>query len=107
MKLKGYITVLICLFFLVQLDAQEKRKFKIHTVAFYNLENLFDTINDPSKYDEASPIMEMNFNRGEIYKKKVANMAKVISEIGVDVTRNSPALIGVAEVENREVLEDR
>ncbi len=106
MKLKGYITVLICLFFLVQLDAQEKRKFKIHTVAFYNLENLFDTINDPSKYDEASPIMEMNFNRGEIYKKKVANMAKVISEIGVDVTRNSPALIGVAEVENREVLED-
>ena len=34
-----------------------EKKFKVHTVAFYNLENLFDTINDISKRDEASPIM--------------------------------------------------
>ena len=47
-----------------------EKKFKVHTVAFYNLENLFDTINDISKRDEASPIMEMKFNRSEVYKKK-------------------------------------
>ncbi|MFD1161599.1 endonuclease/exonuclease/phosphatase family protein [Hwangdonia seohaensis] len=86
-------------------NAQEK-KFKIHTVAFYNLENLFDTINDPNKFDEFSPMMELKTNRAAIYKKKVKNMARVIADIGADVTNNAPAIIGVSEVENREVLED-
>lgn len=86
--------------------SQEKKKFKIHTIAFYNLENLFDTINDPNKFDEASPIMEMRANVGEVYKKKVKNMARVISEIGAEATGNAPVVIGVAEVENRKVLED-
>ena len=63
---------------------QNERKFNIHTIAFYNLENLFDTINDINKDDEKSPIMEIKYNRGEIYKIKLANMAKVISEIGTD-----------------------
>lgn len=98
----------ICLISLLSLtiQAQEKRKFKVHTIAFYNVENLFDTINDPNKFDEASPIMEMNFNREEVYKKKVQNMARVISEIGADVSNNTPAIIGLAEVENRQVIED-
>jgi len=87
-------------------NAQEQRKFKVHTIAFYNVENLFDTINDTQKFDEASPIMEMKFNREATYKKKVKNMSRVISEIGADVSKNSPAIIGIAEVENREVIED-
>ncbi|MEM9679183.1 MAG: endonuclease/exonuclease/phosphatase family protein [Bacteroidota bacterium] len=86
--------------------SQEEKRFKIHTIAFYNLENLFDTINDPLKYDEASPIMEMKADVNEAYKKKVKNMARVVSDIGSDLANNSPALIGVAEVENRQVLED-
>ena len=86
--------------------SQDKRKFKVHTIAFYNVENLFDTINDTQKFDEASPIMEMSFNREEVYEKKVKNMARVISEIGSDVSKNSPAIIGIAEVENRKVIED-
>ena len=87
--------------------AQEnKRNFKIHTVAFYNLENLFDTINDQNKNDEASPIMEIRFNRGEIYREKVSNMANVISQIGFDVTKRPPSILGICEVENRAVVED-
>ena len=85
------------------LNGQEKKTYKIHTVAFYNLENLFDTINDPTKFDEASPMMELKTNRESSYKKKVRNMAHVISEIGLDVTNNSPAIIGVSEVENRAI----
>ncbi len=96
------IFIILC----ISVEAQEKRKFKVHTIAFYNVENLFDTINDPNKFDEASPIMEMNFNRQEVYKKKVKNMARVISEIGADVSNNAPAIIGLAEVENRQVIED-
>lgn len=50
---------------------QKKGKsYKIRTVAFYNLENLFDTINDVNKNDEASPIMEMKGNRSIGQTKK-------------------------------------
>lgn len=98
--------LLLFLLITTSIQSQEKKKFKVHTIAFYNLENLFDTINDPNKFDEASPIMEMKANVGEVYKKKVRNMARVIADIGSDVTRNTPAVIGVSEVENRKVLED-
>lgn len=87
----------------------QKKKVKINSVAFYNLENLFDTINDPTKNDEASPMMEIKKNRAEIYWKKVANMARVLSEIGTNDKlgfNRSPALIGVAEIENKDVLVD-
>ncbi len=100
----GFLLCFLLLF--TSAAGQDKRQFKIHTVAFYNLENLFDTINDPNKYDEASPIMELNYNRSGIYKKKVQNMARVLSEIGADISRNSPAIIGLAEIENRDVIED-
>ena len=86
--------------------AQKEKRFKIQTIAFYNLENLFDTINDPLKYDEASPMMEMKANRSEVYKKKIKNMARVVANIGSDKANNSPAIIGVCEIENRDVLED-
>lgn len=92
---------------LSNITAQEnKRNFKIHTVAFYNLENLFDTINDVNKNDEASPIMEIRFNRGKIYREKVSNMAEVVSQIGFDVTKRPPSIVGICEVENRMVVED-
>lgn len=105
-SLKFNLIVMFLLAF-ISINAQEKKKFKIHTVAFYNLENLFDTINDPTKYDEASPIMEMNESlRGEIYKNKVKNMARVVADIGSEDTKNTPAIIGVSEIENRQVLVD-
>ena len=105
-NLKLTLTVmLLCAF--VSLSAQEKKKYKIHTVAFYNLENLFDTINDTTKFDEASPIMELNQAlRAKAYVKKIQNMAKVVADIGYEDTKNTPAIIGVSEVENRQVLVD-
>jgi exonuclease III len=83
-----------------------QKNYQIKTIAFYNLENLFDTINDPTINDEASPIMEIKENRAEIYQKKLANMAKVIAELGAEEAKNSPVILGVAEIENRKVLED-
>ncbi|EGV42227.2 endonuclease/exonuclease/phosphatase family protein [Bizionia argentinensis JUB59] len=103
---KIYIIMIIACF-TISAKAQDGKKFKIHTVAFYNLENLFDTINDPSKNDEASPMMEMSVShRGNAYLKKVQNLARVLADIGTDLIPNSPVIIGVAEVENKEVLKD-
>ena len=107
MKMKSFFTLSFMLLILLNVTAQEnKRNFKIHTVAFYNLENLFDTINDVNKNDEASPIMEIRFNRGKIYREKVSNMAEVISQIGFEVTKRPPSILGICEVENRMVVED-
>ncbi|AMC11167.1 endonuclease [Lutibacter profundi] len=98
---------LIFAFFLITSSAIfSQENYQIKTIAFYNLENLFDTINDPTKNDEASPIMEIKGNRSKIYEKKLNNMAKVLSEIGVKEAKNSPVIIGVAEIENHKVLED-
>ena len=101
-----HLLLVTLLFTLTYVNAQTQKTFKIHTVAFYNLENLFDTINDPTKFDEASPIMELKSNRSQVYKKKIHNMASVIADIGYETAHNSPAIIGVSEIENRAVLED-
>lgn len=92
--------------FTLKIEGQTKRKFKIHTMAFYNVENLFDTINDPNKNDEASPMMELKSAKTEIYKKKVKNMASAISKIGANTSKNTPVIVGLSEVENRKVIED-
>ncbi len=85
---------------------QERKFYKVHTIAFYNLENLFDYENDPLVFDDhRTPDGEDHWTR-DLYEAKLANMAQVISEIGSDLTGNSPAIIGVCETENRRVLED-
>lgn len=86
--------------------ATDQTQYKIRTIAFYNLENLFDTINDTSINDEASPIMEVKGNRSITYFDKLNNMAKVLSEIGQKESKSAPAIIGVCEIENKTVLED-
>src|SRR5690606_33984225 len=99
-KITYYFTALLfvmCMNLQAQEDTQEKKRYKIHTIGFYNLENLFDTINDPNKFDEASPIMEMRADRQEVYKKKVHNMARVIADIGRETAHNSPVVLGVSE----------
>ena len=101
------VTILISLIPVLcwsQLDPS--KKYSVNTIAFYNVENLFDTINDPNKNDEASPMMKLKTNLSGVYKKKIQNMAMVISQIGAEESKNSPAIIGLSEVENRVVVED-
>ncbi len=86
--------------------AQGKKTYKVNTIAFYNLENLFDTQNDPVTFDDDRTPNGKDHWTEEIYQDKLKKMAKVIADIGHDVTKNAPALLGVAEIENRKVLED-
>lgn len=105
--MKKNTLIFVLLFGLTYCFSQQKhRQFKIRTIGFYNLENLFDTINDINKNDEASPIMELRGNREKVYRDKIDKLGKVISQIGKEKTNTSPVILGVAEVENRKVLED-
>ncbi|KQB38688.1 hypothetical protein [Flavobacterium aquidurense] len=84
----------------------QSKKYAIHTVAFYNFENLFDTINDPTTHDdEWTPNGAQHWTK-EKYEQKLKNLAKVLSEIGTSENTNAPTIIGGSEIENRGVLED-
>jgi hypothetical protein len=86
---------------------EKAKQYKVKTIAFYNLENLFDIEDDTTINDEASPMMEIaEGNREEVYQKKLTNMARVIRKIGKDRSETAPSIIGVCEIENRKVLED-
>jgi Endonuclease/Exonuclease/phosphatase family len=83
----------------------QSKKFAVQTVAFYNFENLFDTINNPNNDEEWLPNGTQNWTSKK-YKQKLVNLSRVLSEIGTGENKNSPVLIGGCEIENRGVLED-
>ncbi len=73
-------------------------------VGFYNLENLFDTENDPTKNDEQF-LPEGDYQwTPERYQKKLENMSSVICLIGKEY--GGFVVLGVSEVENKRVLDD-
>ena len=103
-RLKVIIVILTIVF--STFSFAQNRKVVPFSVAFYNLENLFDTINNNSKYDlEYSPQGEKLWDSKKYYSK-LDNMARVLSLLARETCPLGPAVIGVAEVENRSVLED-
>jgi len=101
---------LFCLLFSVLVLAQEKnkqeKKYQVALIGFYNLENFYDTINDPVKNDEEFLPEGANHYTGAVYLDKVSKLSDVISLIGTDVTPDGLALMGCAEIENDTVLTD-
>lgn len=101
---KKLILALFLCFYLVGW-AQEK-KYALYGVAFYNLENLFDTSHDEGKNDyEYLPDGANKWTEAK-YQAKLKNMSEVLSLLATDKLPVGPAVIGVSEVENRGVLED-
>lgn len=104
--MKLYISFLFFLFIIILIPLNQNKKYKIRTIAFYNVENLFDTINNPETFDDDFTSKGKNHYTSKIYWDKIDKLSTVISQIGFDKTKTSPAIIGLAEVENRAVLED-
>ena len=105
MQIYKKLFLFITLFAILSVKAQQK-KYIIHTIAFYNFENLFDTINGPNNDEEWLKDGAQNWT-GKKYKKKLENLSRVLAEIGTgENPNNSPTLIGGCEIENRRVLED-
>ncbi|NNF19491.1 MAG: endonuclease [Flavobacteriaceae bacterium] len=85
---------------------KSKDKLPLHTIAFYNLENLFDTADDQNILDDDFTPGGRNRWTRKRYRNKLRKLAKTIARIGSNPTEKSPALLGVAEVENKGVLND-
>lgn len=85
-------------------QAQEKQ-YQVVATAFYNLENLYDTIDDPTKDDEEFLPNGAKKYTGQIFLEKLDRLSEVISKLAIEKTPDGPAIIGLSEVENREVLQ--
>jgi predicted extracellular nuclease len=88
------------IFFFLCFSAYGQSNFR---VMFYNVENLFDTIDNPQKNDEEYlPDGRRHWSQRRYYTK-INNLAKVISSAG---EWGTPAMIGMCEVENEKVIRD-
>lgn len=106
--MKRILLPIILLGILLTANAQDhKRQAQVAGIAFYNLENLFDTIpNNPKGRDvDFTPAGSYNWT-GQKYWNKIHNLAYAISQMTTKTTPIGPAILGVSEIENRQVLED-
>lgn len=80
---------------------EQNSNFEGRSVVFYNVENLFDTENDPhTDDDDFTPFGYKSWDE-ERYEEKLDRIAEAI-----EMVPEKPALIGLAEIENRDVLYD-
>lgn len=100
------ILLLICICSLYSSTLVAQQKVKAAVIAFYNQENLFDTIDDPATNDaEFLPGGANGWNSGR-YQYKLGKMSEVISQIGGEVVNGGPTILGLSEIENGEVVKD-
>lgn len=96
------LIALTCISFTVH----SQKNYTVRTIAFYNVENLFDTTNDSLIFDDdRTPNGSYNWTQDK-YKKKIENISKVLSRIGEETSKTSPDIIGLCEIENKSVVED-
>ena len=103
------INLLILSIFILAFEmtgAQEKKDYKAYSIGFYNVENLFDIYDSPDTFDEDfTPTGKYRWTAG-LYQKKLENLARVISSLGRKELSSPPAIVGLCEIENLQVLED-
>lgn len=101
----NYILLILSIFISISVSAQ-KKSYISRTIAFYNVENLFDTINDPKKFDDDRTPTGKDRWTSEVYHDHIDKIASVISKIGFDITKKTPDFVGLAEIENQSVIVD-
>jgi len=98
--------ILLAILFFTPFLSFSQKSVRVSIIAFYNLENFYDTINNPIVDDEEFlPSGDKHYNSA-IYWDKIGKLASVLSQMGTDVSADGPALIGVSEIENDTVLND-
>jgi hypothetical protein len=104
---KWMIILSICSFLPFSIHAQSSEaSFEVSCIGFYNVENLFDTLDTEDKYDEEFTPAGKNAWGTNRYQHKLDQLGKVIADLGTQVHPQGLAILGVAEVENIQALED-
>lgn len=101
-----FVILFIAFSFSYAQKLEKGNNYNLVVVAFWNIENLYDTINDPKKIDEEFLPDGTNLWNTSRYLKKLDHLAEVIKQLGAEYTPDGPAVIGMCEVENINVLRD-
>ncbi len=99
------ILLLVAACGLQQAHAQKETRYAPRPIGFYNVENLYDTLDGPNNDEEYLPGSAKDWN-AKRYAKKPEHLAKVLGEMAVDVQPDGLVCFGLCEVENRGVVED-
>ena len=153
-QFKKTLSFLLVLFTFLSINVSAQTKYATAAVGFYNLENIFDTIESAGYidgnldyndqfYHKSIPVADIPkydtvfFNKQytaeniagkkiirplilqdeflpkgkkywntERYFQKINNVSKVIADLGRDFTGNAPVIVGISEIETREVIQD-
>jgi len=108
-KIKNLLLIVITLVLFQTSGSSQTKKaqYNVYSVAFYNMENLFDTINDPIKRDDDFLPQGSYKWTSKRYNAKLKRMAHIISKLGTETTGGvPPTVFGLSEIETRGVVED-
>ena len=86
--------------------AQEEKAYQYRSIMFYNVENLFDTIDDPLTLDDSFTPRGKHIWNYESYNRKLDHIAKVIGEFNLNENSQGADMVGLCEVENILVIKD-
>jgi hypothetical protein len=108
MKKEIYLIALsfLSIFTVKAQDTKAKIEYKVVGIGFYNVENLYDTLDQENVQDEEFlPKGKKNYTSA-VYQDKLSKLSDVISQLGKEVTKDGLAIMGMSEIENRSVVED-
>jgi hypothetical protein len=105
--MKFIFSLILCLFAsaLFSQEADKSKEMYVGCIGFWNVENLYDTIDGPNDDAEFLPTGGNQWT-GTRYHTKIEHLSQVISQIGTEVTPDGAAVLGLCEIENKGVLED-
>jgi hypothetical protein len=106
MKIKLFCLLILVVVSLQGQTLKKDKNYYISAIGFWNVENLYDTLNDPKKDDEEFLPQGARSWTGSRYWVKINNLAKVISEMATDATPEGLSIIGLCEIENKNCLDD-
>jgi len=105
-----YLIILICVLFpfngCFAQQLEKNKQYYLSAIGFWNVENLYDTLNDVWKNDEEFTPFGVNAWTGKRYWTKIDRLAEVISQMATDVTPDGLAILGLCEIENKSVVKD-
>lgn len=108
MKIKHFSLVIGVIFYsnFVLFGQDPPKNYLLTAIGFYNVENLFDTLDTPGVRDaEYTPDGKNQWNT-EKYFEKLDRLSEVLQMMGTEKTPDGLAVVGLAEIENRTVIED-
>lgn len=104
---KLFLLIYLVTYFIGSAQKLDKNKnYYIAAIGFWNVENLYDTLNDPWKNDDDFTKEGINKWVGERYWTKIDHLATVISQMATDITPDGLAILGLCEIENKSVVKD-